>query len=356
MSLFNKIQEIANRFQKQKENIQTEEATKNALVMPFIISLGYDVFNPVEVTPEYIADVGIKKGEKIDYVIKKDKKVIILIECKSVNSNLNKAQASQLYRYFSTTKARVAILTNGITYQFFSDIEEPNKMDSKPFFVFNILDFEEHHIDELEKLTKQHFSIENIVKTAIILKYKNNIKEILNKEMENPSEDFVRFFASKIHTGRLTKQAIDQFKDLVKDARNEFVNEKVNEQLKFNLISNLSSKDEDQNNKKEQNIKNDGIITTQEEIDAYNIVKSMLRNTVDVRRITMRDKKSYCNILLDNNNRKIICRLYFNNSKKYISFIKDKKENKISISDLNDIFQYSENIQASIIEHEALTV
>jgi predicted type IV restriction endonuclease len=102
--------------------------------MPFISALGYDVFDPVEVIPEFTADVGIKKGEKVDYAIKQDGKIIMLFECKCCNGSLDDCHASQLYRYFSVTEARIAVLTDGIIYRFYTDIEQPNKMDPQTIY------------------------------------------------------------------------------------------------------------------------------------------------------------------------------------------------------------------------------
>lgn len=73
-----RIRDLAAQVRIQLPNIQTEEATKNALIMPFITALGYNVFNPTEVTPELHADVGLKKGEKVDYAILVDGKPAIL--------------------------------------------------------------------------------------------------------------------------------------------------------------------------------------------------------------------------------------------------------------------------------------
>lgn len=194
MDLIDKIKDIASRIPKQIEYIKTEEATKNALVMPFIAALGYDVFDPTEVVPEFTADVGIKQGEKVDYAIKKDNEVIILIECKSCDSDLSKEKQksqhiAQLYRYFSvTTNTRFSILTNGITYEFYSDIDKSNVMDEKPFFIFNILNFQEHQILELKKFTKSAFSLEDILTTASTLKYTSEIKKVLENELTSPSE------------------------------------------------------------------------------------------------------------------------------------------------------------------------
>ena len=353
MDLIDRIKDLASRIPNQIEHIQTEEATKNAFIMPFISALGYDVFNPTEVIPEFTSDIGTKKGEKVDYAIKKDDDIIILIECKWSGADLHQDQASQLYRYFSTTEARFAILTNGITYEFYSDIDEPNKMDSRPFFTFNILGFQDHQINELKKFTKSAFSLDDILTTASTLKYTGAIKKILEKELSNPSEPFVRFFASKIFDGRLTKPVIEQFTRIVKEARKQFINEKINERLKSALSANDSPKEEvfpDEIDESSED--SNGIITTEEEIESYNIIKAILRETIDVKRVAMRDTKSYCGILLDDNNRKPICRFHFNYSQKYLGIFSQKKEEKVAIECVDDIFKYAEQIKATVAEYE----
>jgi predicted type IV restriction endonuclease len=355
MDLIDRIKDLASRIPKQIEHIQTEEATKNAFIMPFISALGYDVFNPTEVIPEFTADIGTKKGEKVDYAIKKDDEIIILIECKWSGADLHQDHASQLYRYFSATEARFAILTNGIDYEFYSDIDEPNKMDSKPFFTFNILEFQYHQISELKKFTKSAFSLEDILTTASTLKYTGAIKKILEAELAEPSEAFVRFFASQIFDGRLTKPVIEQFTDIVKEARKQFINEKINERLKSALSANDTPKEANQKEQEEppqEEIDDDGIVTTEEEIEGYHVVKAILRETVDISRVVMRDTKSYCGILLDNNNRKPICRLRFNHSQKYLGVISQKNEEKVPIESVDDIYKYSEQLKASVLEYE----
>lgn len=125
MDFADRIRDLAARIPNQLAHLRTEEAAKNALVLPFISALGYNVFDPFEVTPELDADVGIKKGEKVDYAILKDGKPVMLFECKACNANLDECHASQLYRYFSVTPARVGVLTNGVVYRFFSDLDLP---------------------------------------------------------------------------------------------------------------------------------------------------------------------------------------------------------------------------------------
>ena len=196
MDFIDQLRVLSSRVAANKDKIQTEEATKNAMVMPLIQILGYNVFDPLEVTPELIADIGTKKGEKVDYAILKDGKPIILFECKKSGADLQINHASQLFRYFHVTEARFGVLTNGLVYRFFTDLEKPNKMDEKPFFEFSILDFKERDVEELKKFAKAAFDLDNILTTANDLKYTRAIQNRLADWMTNPSEDFVRLVSS----------------------------------------------------------------------------------------------------------------------------------------------------------------
>ncbi len=198
MDFIEQLQQLANKTNKLCSILQTEEATKNALIMPFINILGYDIFDPTEVIPEFVADVGIKKGEKVDYAIKKDDKIIMLFECKHCGGDLSISHASQLYRYFAVTEARIAVLTNGIIYRFFTDLEAPNKMDEKPFLELNMAELNDSAVVELKKLSKSAFNIEELITTAGELKYTRQVKRIISEHLENPSDEFVKLFASKI--------------------------------------------------------------------------------------------------------------------------------------------------------------
>jgi hypothetical protein len=355
MDFIEKIQELSQRIPKQIDHIQTEEATKSALIMPFIQALGYDVFNPMEVVPEFVADVGTKKGEKVDYAIKKDDSVTILIEAKWCGHNLDECHASQLYRYFAVTSARFGILTNGIYYKFFSDVDEPNKMDSKPFFEFDMLAFDDDKVAELKKFSKSAFDLENILATASELKYTGAIKKMFAEELVNPSPDFVRFFASQAYSGRLTQNIMDQFTKIVKQALSQAVREKVNNRLKSALAADAEEEAEIQEQVAEADAEQDApidkVITTQEEIDGFNIVRAVGREVVDVSRITMRDRQSYCGILLDDNGRKTICRLHFNTQQKYLGIMSKKEEERVPIENVDEIFKYADRIRATIQEY-----
>lgn len=338
MDFNDSIKNLSERLQKIKSTIKTEEATKNALIMPFIQILGYDVFNPLEVVPEFVADIGIKKGEKVDYAILKDNKPTILIECKSISEKLD-IYSSQLFRYFHATKAKFAILTNGVEYLFYSDLMEVNKMDSKPFLSFQITNLNERVLSEIKKFHKSYFDINIISNSANELKYYREINVMLNQQLEEPTENFIRFFINNIYSGRVTKKILTIFTDIVKKSFSDFIKEQVNDRIKSAL------EEESAENVEKIEKKLNKIITTEEEIESYLIIKSILRKSVDIKKITYRDVESYFGILFDNNNRKPICRMYLNATHKYISlFNENKEETKKTIESLDDIYKYSGEI------------
>lgn len=353
MDFIDRVRELSQKAQKAREQVQTEEATKNALVMPFINNvLEYNVFDPTEVVPELTADVGIKKGEKVDYALLKEGKPLILFECKSVGTDLSKEQASQLYRYFSATEARFGVLTDGIVYRFYSDLEQPNLMDAKPFFEFNLLDFEESHVEELKKFSKSSFNLDAIRTTASELKYTKEIEKMLAEEWTAPSEDFVRFLVSRVYSGHKTQAVIQQFTPMAKLAFQQFISGRIKDRLRSALAVETASLDDAQQQPATPQPKSatptSDITTTIEELQAYYIVKSMLREVVDPKRIIMRDAKSYCAILLDDNNRKPICRLYLDSVRKQVGLFDERKnEERVSIEHLDDIYTYAEKLKAT---------
>lgn len=350
MDFIDQLRTLASRISNTKDVVQTEEATKNAMVMPFIQALGYNVFDPLEVTPELVADVGTKKGEKVDYAILQDGKPIMLFECKKCGGDLSINHASQLFRYFHVTEARFGVLTNGLTYRFFTDLEQPNKMDEKPFLEFNILDFKDQDVEELKKFAKSAFDVETILTTANELKYTRSIKNVLAALMINPTEDFVRLVSSEFIVGkRFTPVIKEQFTQITKQAFQNLVNDRINERLKGAMAPDADSKIDNPIIPVELESELSQVITTEEEIEGFHVIRAILRESINPRRITLRDAQSYCAILLDDNNRKPICRLRFNNtSKLMLGLFQGKEEVKVPLSDLEDIYQHAEQLKATI--------
>lgn len=365
MDLIDKMRELSARTPKQLEHIQTEEATKNALVMPFISALGYNVFDPTEVTPELNADIGIKKGEKVDYAILRDGKPVILFECKHHSVDLGQVHASQLYRYFSVTEARFGVLTNGILYWFYTDLEAPNKMDSRPFFEFNMLDIRETAVEELKKFSKSTFDLDNILTTASQLKYTREIKRVIAEQVQEPSEAFVKFVASQVYNGKITQAVREQFTQLTRQAFKQVVNEQINERLKSALSPEavpVPAIETPASPTDTPTTSPDGPITTQEEMEGYYVVRAILREVIDIKRVGMRDVQSYCGILLDETNRKTICRLHFNRAQKYIGLFdapqqeetkEAPKEERVPISSIDEIYNFADRLKATVAWYEA---
>ena len=336
MDFKDQIKQLGERVNKLRDQIQTEEATKNAFIMPFLQCLGYDVFNPMEVVPEFISDIGIKKGEKIDYAIFKDGNPTILIECKHLAQNLN-LHDGQLLRYFHVSKAKFGILTNGINYRFYSDLVEPNKMDEKPFLEFNINEIKDNQIEELKKFHKTVFNAESITNTASELKFMNELKHLIQQELNNPSPEFVKHFARQVYPSVVTSKVLELFTNLTKKAVQQHISDLITERLKTALTKeNEETKKQESEQAKLDEVK---VVTTDEELEGFMIVKTILRQKIRATRISYRDAQSYFAILLDDNNRKTICRLYLNGNKKYFVILDDlKKEVKYEINSLDDIF------------------
>lgn len=368
MDFADKIAALAQRIAKQKDSIETEEATKNACIMPFLSALGYDVFDPNVVIPEFTADVGVKKGEKVDYAINIDGKVVILIECKPCKTALSIQHMSQLYRYFSVTEARFGILTNGITYWFFSDLDQINKMDAKPFFEFDMLNYRPAQVDELKKFANTNFNVTAILETANDLKYGSLLMREIANEIDSPSDEVMRLFIGRVYDGKLTANVLTKFGPLVQKAMKDTVRELVNQRLSNAMddsaktalpVSSSEPGDAETSQSAQASAEGtgdlDGIVTTQEEIDGYLIVRAIVREVVKVERVTMRDAKSYCAVLLDDNNRKPICRLRLNRSVKYLGlFDADKNEERVLIESLDDIFAHAERLKATAANYESV--
>ena len=358
MDFIDQLRVLSARITSTKDMIQTEEATKNAMVMPFIQILGYNPFDPLEVTPELIADIGTKKGEKVDYAILKEGKPIIIFECKKSGADLNINNAAQLFRYFHVTAARFGVLTNGLVYKFFTDLEQPNKMDEKPFFEFNILGFKDRDVEELKKFAKAAYNLDTILTTANDLKYTRSIQQKLAEWISNPSEDFVRLVsADLLGSKRFTPAVKDQFTVITKRAFEQLIGEKINERLKGAMTPDPVAPAPVQATEQPVAgaVAEPQVVTTAEELEGFYAIRAMLREIVASKRIVIRDAQSYCAILLDDNNRKPICRLRFNNAQKLrLGLFNEKKEEElVSLESIDDIFNFADRLKSTVLSYSA---
>lgn len=337
------LRAISERVKSHSSTMATEEAVKTAVVLPFLRSLGYEVFDPTEVIPEFTADAVGKKGEKVDYAIKIDGEIRILIECKPISVTLEKKHLDQLYRYFSVTNAKFAILTNGRTFNFYTDLEAPNKLDTRPFFVFDVTDFSAGIVAELRKFEKTSFDVSAILATAERLKYTSGVKQVISKLIEEPSEDFVRLVAGTVYEGRITAQVKEMLTGVVRTAFRDVIMDSVKNRLSSALADTeeVIVKIDDPAEEEPE------VVTTEEEREGYMIVKAIVRDTIAPKRVVMRDQKSYCGILIDNNNRKPLARLHFNRSVKYIGLFDGEAEERLIVDSLDQIYDHSDRLRAT---------
>jgi len=344
MELKEKLQSLSERAEKLVDQIKTEEATKQSLILPFFQMLGYDVFNPLEFCPEFDADYGIKKGEKVDYAILIDGAPIILVEAKSCNDKLDK-HGSQLFRYYTTTAAKFGVLTNGIKYRFFTDLEQSNKMDEKPFLELDLFDLKDSAVEYLKRFEKENLDVDSIVSSASELKYSNLIKDFLKQQLSNPSESFTNYIVGEIYDGRKTSTVIDKFSPIVKKSFNQFINETLSNKFKETLNSTDKVKKEDTEVVVDETPEEiNKIITTAEELEAYAIIKSILRPIVSLSKINYKDTESYFSILFENNTWKWICRLSLGAKKSLVLPNEEKKKVRYQLESLDDLYNYSEQI------------
>ncbi|WP_242220988.1 type I restriction endonuclease [Bacillus cereus group sp. BfR-BA-01380] len=304
MEFRNDIKKIANQVLERKEYITNEEMTKQSLIIPFLQKLGYDVFNPLEVRPEYIADFGAKKGEKVDYAVFKNGVPIILIEAKSVTENLLKHDA-QLSRYFNALPdVKVGILTNGVEYKFYTDLTKDNIMDDQPFFTFSMENLNNVDIETIETFTKENFEADGIVKYAEELIYMTNLNSTIKELFKNPSDDFLRFLIKDFSSTRITSNVLDRFRPIVKKAINQTLLEIISEGLtpketiENEVVEKGVAEVASTTEVIEDNSKKYKIVTIEDELLAFDIVKEiLLENNRDISEVKYKDTISYFGIM-----------------------------------------------------------
>lgn len=357
------IQQLSEKIGKQRDNILTEEATKTSFIMPMISAWGYDVFNSFEVVPEMDCDL-TRRGDKIDYAIMKDNSPILLIECKHCKQNLD-LHNTQLAKYYAASNARFGVLTNGIEYRFYADLEKKNIMDEKPFLVVDMLNLSDSEIEQLKKFHKSYYNEQDILSTAQELQITIQVKELLNKNFQNPGDEFTRYFVKYTGDGKSSQKLIEQYRPIVKKSIASVINDIISDRL--NVAMKNENKVEEQvtaeveHETPRPNETNDeklpegvvfqdlerGIVTTQEEIDAYNIVRSILRQYVDAKRIRYNDYKTYFSVNIDGSTWWWICRIYIGKRSKRICLPKDnyKTSEWINIDSIDDIFSYADKLK-----------
>lgn len=345
MEFIDNLKSFAKRVNNMKDGITTEEATKTSIIMPFFHMLGYDVFNPMEFVPEFTADVGIKKGEKVDYAIIIDEKPAILIEAKWIGEELKKHD-SQLFRYFGTTDVKFAILTNGQYYKFYTDLDQPNKMDKKPFLEFDLFNIKDSQVPEIMKFAKANFDENLIFDTASNLRYSTEFKYVFKEMLEEPDDEFVRLFLSRTYDGVKTQNVIDKFRPVLKKSLNNYITELMNTR-----ITNALEVDSDENEIEPIELsKEDKIETTEDELQGFYIVKGILSEIVSANDIVYKDNIRYFAINYTNNVRKNICRLAFSDRRLALQLPNQENGNydKYDLEVVEDLYKFKNELIESL--------
>jgi len=367
MDLADHLSDIAHRAKNQIQHMETEESIKTSLVLPFIQALGYDVFNPLEVVPEFTADFGLKRGEKVDYALKAAGNVVMVMECKKAGMRLETQHAAQLYRYYSVSEAKFGVLTDGLRYLFYTDLDAPNVMDERPFFEFNLLRFDGADVARLKQFSRDIFDSHNIRTDATEMRTLKAVKSELLAELDSPSSEFVRTIASRVQPNQNVTAAIrEKFSELIKKVNQQILQEKAQE-----LLSNASNSsnpafwtqaaplDSDEDVKQtdegdeademDAQVTERSIVTTVEEKEAFRIIQAIASEVTDPENIFMRDSLSYCGILFTDNNRKTIARLRLDKKKKpTISILLNGEETRYPVTKLTDILKVKEQLIQAI--------
>lgn len=363
MDFVDQLQQFVKKISGFKDSITTEEATKTSVILPFFHLLGYDIFDPTEFVPEFVADVGIKRGEKVDYAILQDGKPIIIIEAKAMGRNLEKHD-SQLFRYFSTTSAKFAILTNGIRYRFYTDLEEANLMDSLPFLDIDLLHLRDAQIEELKKFKKENFSVSRIFDAASVLKYAGKFKQTLSEQFENPSDEFVRFFLQDVYDGRMTHSVVEKFRPILKASMQEFISETMNDKIKSALSTANAAPAAPASKaptpvpapapaeEEPAPVVESAPAPTEEEMNAYYELQNLLKDDVSLDAITYKKTDSYFAILYQNNTRKWLCRLVLSDNQKLV-YLPDADKNPIrrQVANIYELASYRRYITSVIARY-----
>jgi len=311
-------------FATKTENCSNEAQTKKFLIDPFFMLLNY---RHEDLIPEYEADFGDRVSHKVDYAIKLTRKDIIIIECKKLTSKLTDKEAGQLSGYFQNAKnSRVAILTNGREYRFYSDVALTNTMDSKPFFVFDLESYTDADIDGLLDFDARLIDLNAIIVKAQESIFIEDFEATFFKEMSAPTTEFLKL----IHKRMTFKSKFDE--------------DKIKGQINSSLFKSITDKILQYEIK--TNSKTAGIVTTNEELQAYHTIRTLLiqNKKIPNERIGYRDQKGTFNIMIDENQRKIICQLRFTTSTMKILIPSGEFLKEYTISNIDEIIKYKAEI------------
>lgn len=345
----NQLKELADRFELQKNSVLTEAQTKVSFIYPFIKEvLGFDVFDINQVEFELVADAGNKKDEKVDIALKKDGKLLVIIEAKHHKENNLDNCVNQLIRYFTFTKAKFGILTNGFTYRIYTDTSAPNIMDNHPFLEFDINTISKEQLSELENFKFDKINIEFIFDRAERLATENIVKKSIKEELKNPSKEFISLFLKKINEGkRLTDKVQMQYSEIIKESATKIIQEEVKSHLE--KVQNQILIENNISNNSASEIKEANIETSPEETELYLIVKAITGQVVNPNEIISKDTKNYFSVMYQNQ-RQTFLRFWQTRGKISLLSNGDALEEKtFEIGSPSDLYNHMEDINKYIL-------
>jgi hypothetical protein len=318
-------------------HIHGEEASKQSLVIPLFHVLGYDVWNPLEVQPEYGADFNksqMKRGQlsKVDYALKIDGNPVIFIECKAADLTLDTHDGQLAFYFNATPSVRVGILTNGVRIKVFTDLQQPNVMDEKPWMDFDIRSAKQAEIDALKKFRKTEFTADQIVGLAEEMVYYNVLVPFMASQLRDPGEKLVRLVAEEIPSlKRIDKKVVDRLTPILKKAIQSAILDHVARSFSTPAqpepapaavapvpVDATAAAAGAEGSR-------EGIVTTPEELEAHSLVAKIVKEKFPDAVVLYRDAKSYFTIM-QNNLRKWFIRLAIEKAPFWISFRHIKPE------------------------------
>lgn len=232
MSLLPALQSLAGRASAQTAHLATVEATKNALVLPFFQALGYDVFDPSEFIPEPGPELGFTDSVRPDYLVLRDGVPVLLVECRASGEVLGEVAASRVNWCFEATEARVAVLTNGLQFAFFTDLVHPGHMDERPILVLDLQNLQDSVVDRLESFTRTAFNLTAIRAGASdISRCFPRLLAQIEAQMDSPAPELVAFLMERVYAGPVTHLVRERFIGMVREAFQQILKERIRERL-----------------------------------------------------------------------------------------------------------------------------
>jgi hypothetical protein len=226
-------------------------------------------------------------------------------------------------------------------------------MDLKPFLELDLLSIKDSLVPELKRFCKANFNVEEIFTRASELKYTNEIKSYFTEQLREPDDEFVRFMCAHIYEGYKNAQVIERFRPIVKTALNHLINEMMNERITSALKTSEETVEpppatEAANTEPEAESKS-AIVTTEDEMQGFYIIRAILANEFDIEKITYKDTVHYFSVLYNDMPTRWICRLRINESKIVLSLPNDetRAEDRIELDTLNDIYKHKDRLLAS---------